>query len=66
MATEAPSAVAGAARLRTRYYIREAKSCSGAEWSHPLFSGKKQKVARLRHDSLIWRDYWGTGLTIYA
>jgi hypothetical protein len=35
--------MAGAVRLRTRHYIREARSDSGAEWSHPLFSTAETK-----------------------
>ena len=56
--------VAGAATLRTRHYIRLARSCSGAEWSRPLFSvaetiGSRNKrwLDFARHDILTSWEY---------
>jgi hypothetical protein len=51
--------VAGAATLRTRHYIRLARSCSGAEWSHPLFFSNRniRWLDFARHDSM---RYWNT------
>ena len=54
MATEAPSVGGRSSQAAYSTLIRSAGSCSGAEWSHPLFSGSRNKrwLDFARHDSL--------------